>query len=55
LILPKDKYSAGVRTMAGITKLLTNESLRKQILAATESAEVMDIIIEEEERQFSEE
>ena len=55
LILPKDKYSAGVRTMAGITKLLTHDTLREQIVQATDSSEVMDVIIEEEERQFSEE
>ena len=52
LILPKDKYTASVRTMAGITKLLTHETLRNKIIVAKDPTEVMDDIIEEEERQF---
>ncbi|OVE77322.1 hypothetical protein BVX99_02970 [bacterium F16] len=54
LILPKDKYTAGVRTMAGITKLLTHDTLREKITNATDSMDVMAGIIEEEERQFLE-
>lgn len=54
LILPKNKYSAGVRTMAGVTRILSSDSLRKGVLAADSPADIMDVIIEEEERQFLE-
>ena len=54
LILPKDKYTAGVKTMAGITKLLTNKTLRDKITTSSDSMDVMDDIIAEEERQFLE-
>lgn len=54
LILPKDKYTAGVKTMAGITKLLTNDTLRDKITTSSDSMDVMDDIIAEEERQFLE-
>ncbi len=50
LILPANEYSAGVQTMGGISKLLTHEGLRKRILGAETPAEVMDILIEEEEK-----
>ncbi len=52
LILPANKYSASVKTMAGISRILTQAELRQKVLVATTPEEVMDIIIEEEERQY---
>ncbi|OVE81715.1 hypothetical protein BVY04_02670 [bacterium M21] len=51
LVLPKEKYSAGVRTMAGISRVLTSDGLRDRLRAAGDAGEIMDIIIEEDDRQ----
>ena len=51
LILPVNEYSAGVKTMSGITKILTHEGLRKRIVDASTASEVIDVLIEEEERR----
>ncbi len=52
LILPASKYSSSVQTMAGVSRVLTNRSLREEICSATSPDDIMDIIIGEEERQL---
>jgi len=52
LILPANKYSSSVQTMAGIARVLTHKPLRDGLLTATSPEEIMDIISEEEERQL---
>lgn len=55
LALPAGKTGASVQTMAGISRIMTHRELRERILDAETPEEVMDIIIEEEDRQFLEE
>jgi mannitol/fructose-specific phosphotransferase system IIA component (Ntr-type) len=50
LVLPKDKFQAHVRTLAGIAHLLQNASLRDSLLRAPEARAVIDLIEQEEDR-----
>ena len=52
LILPARKSGTSVETMEGISRILTMEVLRDQVRKAGTAQELMDIIIEEEERQL---
>jgi mannitol/fructose-specific phosphotransferase system IIA component (Ntr-type) len=52
LVLPANKYSSSVQTMAGISRLLTHKRLRDRVRNAQSADDIMDIIIEEEEHQI---
>lgn len=48
LIIPKDAFQRHVRTLAGIARLARNPKFRDRILAAEDSDQAMDAIIEYE-------
>lgn len=50
LILPANKYGSSVQAMAGVSRILTHEKLRDRIRSARTASEVMDVIVEEEDR-----
>lgn len=50
LILPANKYSSSVQAMAGISRVLTTPQIRKSIRDATSSDDLLDCILDEEER-----
>lgn len=52
LVLPANKFSSSVQTMAGISRLLTNARVRRCICDAENSDDLLDFIIEEEERML---
>jgi len=52
LVLPANKYSSSVQTMASVSRILNHKSLRENILKSSDPSEIMDIIIDEEERQL---
>lgn len=50
MILPKNKFAAHVRTLAGIGHLLGNVALRDMLIKANDAETILDIIEEEEEK-----
>jgi PTS system nitrogen regulatory IIA component len=52
LILPANKYSSSVQTMACVSRIMNSKTLRENILSADDPADIMDLIVEEEERQL---
>ena len=50
LVLPANKFSSSVQTMAGISRVLTNSRIRRCICEAETPNDLLDFIIEEEER-----
>ncbi|MBN2309801.1 MAG: PTS sugar transporter subunit IIA [Candidatus Hydrogenedentes bacterium] len=49
LVLPKERFQAHVRTLAGIAHLLGNGEFRKALLAAPDADAVLQLIEREEE------
>ncbi|MCP4639808.1 MAG: PTS sugar transporter subunit IIA [bacterium] len=49
LVLPKDKFQAHVRTLAGIAHLLSNATLRDSLLKAPDADTVVDLVEREED------
>ena len=50
LVLPKDKFQAHVRTLAGIAHLLQNASLRESLLEAPDAGAVIELVEREEDK-----
>ncbi|HQH54878.1 MAG TPA: PTS sugar transporter subunit IIA [Candidatus Hydrogenedentes bacterium] len=50
LVLPKNKFQAHVRTLGGIAHLMSNAGLREALKNAGDSASVLKLVEEEEDR-----
>ena len=52
LILPAHRYNSSVQTMAAISRVLSQPKLRDKMRRAATPGDVMDVIIDEEERRL---
>lgn len=53
LVVPRNRFQAHVRTLAGIARLLNDHVLRERLVAAATSGEIMDVIVGQEEARSS--
>jgi len=50
LVVPKQRFQAHVRTLAGIAHLLSQESLREALIQASDVTTVLELIEQEEDK-----
>lgn len=52
LVVPARTFEKHIKTLAGIARLLNNEEFRQNLLKATTSQEIMELIQQEEGKMF---